>query len=529
LIRGALAAAAALLVMTAASACGGKREASPRRVPIRASDPALRTIPPTALEKQDERTRQLLASRERALEDRLASGAARSDLAAAYGELGQAYQAFGLLETTVACYENAGRLDPQVFAWPYLLGRAEAELNRPEPALAAVERALALQPTNLPALMFRGDLQRTLGRLDEARASYEKALAVSPSSGAALSGLGQVALLAGDPARAVDHLEKALRAEPRADRIHYPLSVAYRKLGAIEKAERHLALRGRGEATVPDPLLDGVLELNPYTLAQRGAEALRGGRFARAVPLLRAASDAFPENIEVRLHLGAALALSGDQEGALAQYGEALRRQPDNPHAHYNLGTILRQIGRGEEALVHLRRAVELHPEYPEAQFNLAQTLRHLGRDAEAVGPLDALLRLDPTDLRARSTRARVLARLGRCPEAVRSLEEGLRMLPGRIPLTDTLARLLAACPPGQGRDARRAALLAQRVFAEQGSAEHAATVALAEGSRGGWAQAAAWQRRALGLLPAGAPPETRAALAEQLRSYERGSLPADW
>ena len=34
---------------------------------------------------------------------------------------------------------------------------------------------------------------------------------------------------------------------------------------------------------------------------------------------------------------------------------------------------------------------------------------------------------------------------------------------------------------------------------------------------------------RALGLLPAGAPPETRAALAEQLRSYERGSLPADW
>ena len=524
--RAAPAAAVALLMMTVASACGGKRESSPRREPIRASDPTLRTIPPTPLEKRDERTRQLLAARERALVDRLASGSSPSDLAAAYGELGQAYQAFGLLETAVACYENAARLDPQVFAWPYLLGRAEAELNRSEPALAAVEQALALQPTNLAALIFRGDLQRTLGRLDEARASYEKALEVSPGSGAAWSGLGQVALLAGDPARAVDHLEKALRAEPRADRIHYPLSVAYRKLGATEKAERHLALRGRGEATVPDPLLDGVLELNPYTLAQRGAEALQGGRFARAVPLLRAASDAFPENIEVRLHLAAALGLSGDQEGALAQYGEALRRQPDNPHAHYNLGTTLRQMGRDEEALVHLRRAVELHPEYPEAQFNLAQTLRHLGRDAEALGPLDALLKLDPTDLRARTTRARVLAGLGRCPEAVRSLEEGLRILPGSVPLTDVLARLLAACPQGRGRDSRRAALLARRVFADQGSAEHAATVALAEGSRGAWAQAVAWQRRALGLLPAGA---AREALAEQLRSYERGSLPADW
>jgi tetratricopeptide (TPR) repeat protein len=530
LTRAATATAAALGLLAAASGCRrGPRDEPVRREPIVASDPALLPVPAVPAEKQDARTRKLIGEREGALREQLDRKAERSDLAAAYGELGQAYHAFGFFELALACYENAARLDPQVFAWPYLTGRVLAELNRTAPALDAVEKALALQPTNLPARVYQGDLQRALGRFDDARASYEKALEASPDLGAAWSGLGQVAVLTGDYARAVELLEKALRAEPHARRLHYPLSVAYRKLGQAEKADRHLAQREAGEATVPDPLLDGVLELNPYNQAQRGLEALQGGRAARAVTLLRAASQAFPDNIEIRLQLGAALTFVGDPQAALAEFQEALRGQPGNPHVHYNLGTTLRVLGRDQEALTHLRRAVELHHEYPEALFNLAQTLRHLGRDAEAAEPLDELLRLDPTDHRARMTRARVLARVGRCPEAVRSLEEGLQLERDNAAAGDLLARVLAVCPGGQGGDPRRALALARKSFAGSATAEHAATVALAEAARAEWAEAAAWQRRALERLPPGASPEARRVFVEQLSAYDKRTLPENW
>jgi tetratricopeptide (TPR) repeat protein len=206
-----------------------------------------------------------------------------------------------------------------------------------------------------------------------------------------------------------------------------------------------------------------------------------------------------------------------------------LRRQPGNPHVHYNLGTTLRVLGRDQEALTHLRRAVELHHEYPEALFNLAQTLRHLGRDAEAAEPLDELLRLDPTDHRARMTRARVLARVGRCPEAVRSLEEGLQLERDNAAAGDLLARVLAVCPGGQGGDPRRALALARKSFAGSATAEHAATVALAEAARAEWAEAAAWQRRALERLPPGASPEARRVFVEQLSAYDKRTLPENW
>jgi tetratricopeptide (TPR) repeat protein len=272
-----------------------------------------------------------------------------------------------------------------------------------------------------------------------------------------------------------------------------------------------------------------MLQINPFNLAQRGVEALKAGKLGPAVTLLRAASEAFPENVEIRLQLAAAISYTGAHGEALVHYREALRLQPQNPDVHYNLGTTLWILGRNQEALVHLRRAVELHPEYAEARFNLAQTLRRLGRDAEALKELDEVLRLAPRDIRALLARPRVLARLGRCEEAVASARSGLEGDPGNVPLTDVLARALAACPEGQGRDPRSALRLAREVFAAQPTADHAATVALAEGAGGGWARAAAWQRRALDLLPAATAPEARQALVEQLGSYEQRILPGDW
>jgi tetratricopeptide (TPR) repeat protein len=323
--------------------------------------------------------------------------------------------------------------------------------------------------------------------------------------------------------------ESALDAQPEASRIHYPLSLAYARVGAAEKSKRHLAQRGDVDTAVPDPLYEEVLRLNPFTYARRGQDALRAGNLGAALELLRPASQALPDDPEIRMHLGAALARSGDLEAALEQYREAVRLQPTNARAHYNLGTTLTSLGRDEEALESLRRAVQLHPEYRQALFNLAQALRRLGRDAEALPFLEQTLTLAPLHEPARLARARVLAHLGRCREAVASLDQGLTVVPKSRPLKGLLARMLSACTTDTAPDGARAQRLAEQVFAEEGTADNAANLAFVLAARGAWKEAARWQRRAIALVPEDSREEAEATLTGQLHAYEAGRLEVEW
>jgi len=525
----ALLAALALL----AAACG-QRAPAPAPSPSPSGPPTIHPPDPSLLPVvrppgigHGEASLQRIRRRELYLEGLIADGKAGKDrLATAYGELGRIYQAHGLAESAGPCYENASRLQPSVFEWPYLAARAYWQREHPEEALAAVQRALAIQPDDVPALVFQGDVQRATGRIDEARKAYARAVEITPRCAPALYGLGEIASLRGDFPLAIRMFEDALKIQPEASRVHYPLSLAYARLGASEKAKSHLALRGNVDVAVADPLYDAVLRLNPYTFARRGQDALESGRVGEALELLRAAALVLPEDAEIRVHLGAALARSGDNEAALEQYREAVRLQPTNPRAHYNLGTTLLTLGREDEALGPLTRAVELHPDYRQAHFNRAQALRRLGRLPEALPALEETLRLSPTHEGAYVARARILAHLGRCREAVSGVETGVAAVPQSSSLKALLGRLLAACTADNAADPARALALAQQAFAAEATAENAASVALVFAARGAWKDAARWQRRAVGLHQA---PDDAPGLSAKLRDYEAGRLEVDW
>jgi tetratricopeptide (TPR) repeat protein len=501
------------------------------RPPIPAPDPGLVPVPRPAAEDLEGAARDAIGQREERLERALADPAApKVDRAAAYGELGKSYHAFGLHRFAIPCYENAARLDPAAFAWPYLLARANWYLGQAEATAKALERALALDPRSLPALMLLADTHRKAERIAESRAGYERVLEVSPGQAAALYGLGQLDVLTGDAPAAIRHLEAALAAQPQASRIHYQLALAYRQVGNAGKARWHMERRGEGAPNpVPDPLMEGLLDLNPQFVARRGVAALSAGAFGRAVELLRTAREGMPEDADLRIQLGVALAGSGDPEAALAEYREALRLRPNEPRALYFSGQALSLLGRDQEALTAMRRAVQVHPAYAEAQLGLAQALRRVGRHGEALSPLEEAARLDPSNLQARLERAQLLARLGRCRDAVEAGEAGLRAYARDPRLTVILARLLAACPDPAVRDPGRALVLARQAFAANGTFENAATVALVHATRGEWTEAAAWQRRALALVPEGRAP-ARAALGERLAAYRERRMPeVEW
>lgn len=447
-----------------------------------------------------------------------------SPSAASYGDLGQVYLAYGFNDAAADCFRNASSLDPSAARWPYLLGAAQQAAGRLDAAVAAFERALSLEPGAWAGYVHLGEIRLLQGRPEEAETLLRKALS-TPADAAAHSLLGQAALARRDFQGALEHLSAALAAAPEANRLHYPLALAYRGLGDRTKAEEHLAQAGQVGLKPPDPWLDAVagLRVGERVAVMRGRVAAQAGRYADAAQEFRKALAAQPESVEARVNLGSVLALSGDRAGAVEQFQEALKRDPGNATAHFNLGSLLVD-GAPAQARPHLETAVAARPSDAEARRLLARALRDSGRPEDALAQYARAVELSPGDETARLGEAETLVHLGRYAEARRKLEEGLRQMPTSGLLSHALARLLAACPDPSVRDGARALELALVVWNARPAAAHAETVALAMAELGRCSEAAQWQRKAIeearrqGL-------ESRAGdLKRALPSYEKGS-----
>jgi protein O-GlcNAc transferase len=423
------------------------------------------------------------------------------------GDLGQVYLAYGFDDAAADCFRAAVALAPGDPRWPYLLGAAEQAAGRLEDAAAAFTRALEMSPGAAAGWVHLGEIRLLQGRPEEAEAALRRGLAVPATNAAARSLLGQAALARRDFKTAVEHLEAALAAVPAANRLHYPLALAYRGLGDRARAEEHLARAGQVGLKAPDPLLDGVadLRLGERVALMRGRVAAQAGRYADAAQEFRKALAARPESVEARVNLGSVLASAGDRGGAAGQLREALRLDPSNVTAHFNLGSLLAGSAPAE-ARLHLEAVVAARPEDAEARRLLAQALRDGGHLPEALEQYGQAVALAPGDETARLGAAETLVRLGRHAEARRRLEDDLKQMPTSGLLSHALARLLAACPDRSVRDGSRALALAQAVWQAQPTADHARTVALALAELGRCREAADWRRTALG--PARQPGE---------------------
>ncbi len=508
-----------VIAVAAAATCACQQEA-PERGDIAPQRAGLAVIQVPVLAGLEAGGGTQLRRREQYLVGVLARNPSDRDLAAAFGVLGKAYQAYGFPESAVAPYRNAWKLDPADFRWPYYLARALGQLHRDEEAVSAAGGALQLRPNDLPTLIFLGDTHLDLRHPEVAGKLFDRALGISESSAPALYGRGRVAMINKDTVKAIEYFEAALEALPQANSIHYALALAYRDSGDQEKAEMHMALRGELMPAANDPLMDELVLSNSHAVARRGVDALRTNQPQVALEWLEKARKLRPDDAEILLNLGAALGRLGRLPEALPHYRKAVSLQPHNARTHYNLGTTLAGLGEDDEALAELRRAVELSSDHPQAHYNLAQLLRSLDRDEDAREHVAHVLRIDPRHRKARILRARLLAGQGDCETAIEVVVQSLRLFPDDPELSFVLSRLLAACGE-EPVDAPQALKLVQDLFSESPTAEHAVALALAHAARGEYRRAVDWQQRAIDLLPEGTPAEVKRILQDGLRTYE--------
>jgi tetratricopeptide (TPR) repeat protein len=110
-------------------------------------------------------------------------------------------------------------------------------------------------------------------------------------------------------------------------------------------------------------------------------------------------------------NLGNALRMSGDIDGAIEAYQEALTYRANYAEAYNNLGTLLQQNRQFDEAEHALRKAIQQNPQYVEAHNNLAQLLANQKKEVEALRILGDALKFAPKNVQTLLITARIQMR----------------------------------------------------------------------------------------------------------------------
>ena len=437
----------------------------------------------------------------------------------AWGELGKLLMAGDYLDEAERCFRNAQALVPEEFRWPYYLAHLVRSTGRLAEAVEHFERALRLRPDDLAALTWLGQVHIDAGRPGAAEPLLTRARALHPDTPAVLFQLGRAAAARRDYAGAVALFEDALRLDPAAAAIRYPLAMAWRGLGDLQRARSYLEGGGGagagGGVALPDPLMAAVNTAlrSPQVHWDLGLYAGARGDWPEAVGQFREAVRLAPDLPVVRLNLGLALNRTGAARAALGQLAEAVRLDPRLAGAHFAMGTLYERSGRDAEAVERYTLAATHDPGHAEARLRLADTLRRTGRLEASLAPYRRAIELEPDRREARFGEAMALVRLARYPEAVQRLRAAMVLHPGEPAFPLAVARLLAAAPDPRVRDGSEALALAQAVEETLKTTAVAETMAMALAELGRFAEAVEWQRAAM----AGAAAAGRAGAAQRM------------
>lgn len=368
--------------------------------------------------------------------------AARTDAGAAdaWGELGMLLFAHQYGPETTLCLEQAARLDPEEFRWPYLLG-LHLSVTDPAAAIAAWQKAAALHP-NEPITHIRlGELRLQRGELPAAQGHFETAMGLDRASARALLGLARCLLAQGQEEAALEAARRAAALAPDARAAHETLAQVHQRRNEREQALAELAIveqlpdqsfgwQDRYAAEVLErrqPAGGGLAEAEELLEAQDpvGASAilerelerdrrdprvwsalarayLAGGAPARALAVLEEAAKEHPLSAEVRFQQGVAAFRLNDFTAAASHFQAAIELQGDFALAYYNLGHCRLRLGDKAAAEKAFDAAAKLRPDHADSHTNLARLLLDRGDRKQAKRHLQIANRFAPRDSEVR-------------------------------------------------------------------------------------------------------------------------------
>ena len=405
--------------------------------------------------------------------------------------LGNAYKTLDMHDEAMECYRDALKKSPGLAPAHANMAYVHAKRGMYESAAESAAMALQCDPDYSEALAFKGLALLNMGMRKEADVVLGEAEREAPASCLIKMAAGYALLAGGDargflerlggehcikPHDAEGHYARGLELSERGDHAGAyeayaaaaklePVSSAYagmaaslvRMHGDLDEGRRAEALDLILDAIGKDPVYTGI-HLAKARLKEKGkghdapdnplgsrlAEGvtmLQNGDAGAALPHFRALVADAPGWAPVHECLGEAMAMSGDPEGGLAEYKEAIRLGASDSETYNNMANVYGKLGMDKEAEECYKLAVH-GSAGPTARVNLARTYLEQDRHEDALKAADDILKLDPDAWAGHLAKGEALFYLSRFPESIRSLKRALELSPGSL---DARMRLAAA------------------------------------------------------------------------------------
>jgi protein O-GlcNAc transferase len=351
--------------------------------------------------------------------------------AQAVGAFAMNLHAYQQYDAAARAYARAHLLDPQNFAWLYLLGAVQMELGAFDGAVKSFQSALRLRADDLAANLRMAQSLAALPSWEEAGALYRRILDQHADCAQAWYGLGRVRAARGDHGGAAQSYAKACDLFPLYGVAHFALAAELRRMGKTAEAEQQLAAYSKNVTAEPpleDPLFRRIHELNHGAQAhiQRGTQLEKEGRLDEAIREHEAALVIDPGNVQVHVNLLSLYGRTGDGARAKEHFEAATKLDPGRSDAWYDYGVLLFREQNLTEAQQAFQHALQINPSYAEAHNNLGVIHEQQGRFDQAADEFRAAIAAQPNYPLARFHLGRILVNQQKYDEAIQQLQRSL-------------------------------------------------------------------------------------------------------
>ena len=153
-------------------------------------------------------------------------------------------------------------------------------------------------------------------------------------------------------------------------------------------------------------------------------------RIAGCTALIGSGDESEADLVSDYVNRGNAHADRQDFDEAIADYGEALSRNPARAAVYYNRAAVWRMKGDYDKAIADYDRAIELNPRYEHAFVNRGIAYASKGDTERAISEFTAALMLDPGDAAAYRNRGDAYVDKGDLTLAREDYDEAIRRAP---------------------------------------------------------------------------------------------------
>ena len=231
------------------------------------------------------------------------------------------------------------------------LGQVYAATGRPERAIMEYEKVLAAKPDDKGCQMAIASCRLEMGQIDECQKIVQEVLGDKADAPQANLYMGIINFRRGHTEQALEHLKEAERHDPRMPGLHCQIGNVYLRRLRWNDAERAFK---RALSIDPDSAEahDGLGVA--YRRQKRPAEAVY--EHMQSIALLH-------YRPLTHIHLGLALAETGQIDWAIRAFHVALEQNPNNPFPHRCLAQLYERAKQDPaSAELHRKKADALGP-----------------------------------------------------------------------------------------------------------------------------------------------------------------------